>query len=246
MIRKAHKFINKGIKMNKQDILENEDKTNKAKLENESVLEDDKSYKEHVTDQDITIHQDEVENDNQPENKNKEESKKKNIIKEVISWIKLIAVALIIAWVINNFVVVNATIPSASMEDTILVGDRIYAFRLSYLFKDPQRGDIIVFPFPDNEEENYIKRIIGLPGETVEGIDGVVYIDGKVLEETYIKDQIEQDFGPFTVPEDSYFMMGDYRTVSADSRFWEHPFVEKDKILGKAVLKYYPKIKLIK
>lgn len=227
--------------MNKQDKLKNNE-INEDNLINESKLEDETSNHEETMSQDITINQDKSEN----EPDNKEEQNKKNIKKEIFSWIKLIAIALLIAWVINNYVVVNATIPSASMEDTIMVGDRIYAFRLSYLFKDPQRGDIIVFPFPDNEEENYIKRIIGLPGETVEGKDGVVYIDGKALEETYTKDSIDDDFGPFTIPEDSYFMLGDYRSVSADSRYWEHPFVEKDKILGKAILKYYPKIKLIK
>jgi signal peptidase I len=129
---------------------------------------------------------------------------------------------------------------SESMENTIMVGDDVITNRLSYVFGEPKRGDIVAFKFPDNEEEDYIKRIIGLPGETIEGKeeDGLVYIDGVPLEEAYVMDKINEDFGPFVVPEDSYFMMGDNRLISEDSRDWDNKFVKKDKIYGKAMFKY--------
>lgn len=164
---------------------------------------------------------------------------KKSVKKEIISWILVFSIAFLVALLINKVVLFKVKILSGSMIDTINIGDKVYAFRQAYLFKDPQRGDIIVFPFPDNEKKDYIKRIIGLPGEVVEGIDGQVYIDGEPIEEdSYITDPIDSDFGPFTAPEDSYFMMGDNRLDSADSRVWENPYVDEDKIKGKAVFKY--------
>jgi len=162
----------------------------------------------------------------------------KQVLKEIGSWVILFVIAVAIALFINRFVIFRVEVPTGSMEDTILVGDKVVTFRLSYLFNDPERGDIVVFPYPDNEEEDYIKRIIGLPGETVEGKDGLVYIDGEPLEEHYIKEEIDRDFGPYEVPEDHYFMMGDNRNESADSRYWDNKFLLKDKIKGKAILKY--------
>ena len=160
------------------------------------------------------------------------------IVKEIISWLLVIIVAVSLAFFINKVIIFKVKVPSGSMENTIQIGDRVITFRLSYLFSNPKRGDIIVFPFPDDETDDYIKRIIGLPGETVEGIDGLVYIDGEPLEEPYVKEKIESDFGPYVVPEDSYFMMGDNRNESEDSRYWENKFVNKDKIRGKAIVKY--------
>ena len=166
--------------------------------------------------------------------------------REAISWIKTIVFAFILAIAINKFVIVNAKVPSGSMENTIMTNDRIIAFRLSYLFSDPQRGDIVVFKYPDDPEEKilYVKRIIGLPGETVEIIDGDVYIDGELLEgeEAYVKEPPVGDFGPIEVPEDAYFMLGDNRNNSADSRYWQNKFVYTDKIEGKVFMKYFPRI----
>jgi signal peptidase I len=124
------------------------------------------------------------------------------------------------------------------MENTILIGDRVVTSRVSYLSGEPRRGDIVVFPFPDDEEVDYIKRIIGLPGETIEGKDGLVYINGEPLVEPYVVEALDSDFGPYEVPEESYFMMGDNRNNSQDSRYWENKFLARDKIEGKAILKY--------
>lgn len=162
----------------------------------------------------------------------------RKILKEIISWILVFVVAFALATLINKVIILKVEVPSGSMENTIMIGDRVFTFRLAYLISDPKRGDVIVFPYPDDEKVDYIKRIIGLPGETIEGKDGLVYIDGKPLAEAYVRDKIDSDFGPYIVPKDSYFMMGDNRNNSEDSRYWEHKFVSKDKIKGKAIVKY--------
>jgi signal peptidase I len=162
----------------------------------------------------------------------------KKIIKEIISWIMVFVIAFGVATFVNKVIIFKVQVPTGSMENTIMVGDRVVTLRLSYLFSDPQRGDIIVFPFPDNEKEDYIKRIMGLPGETIEGKNGLVYINGEALDEPYVKETIDNDFGPYEIPEDSYFMMGDNRNWSEDSRYWQNKYVARDKIKGKAILKY--------
>ena len=162
----------------------------------------------------------------------------RKLLKEIISWVLVFIVAFGLATFINKVIIFKVEVPSGSMEDTILIGDRVITFRLAYLISNPKRGDVIVFPYPDDEKVDFIKRIIGLPGETIEGKEGLVYIDGKPLEEPYVKDKIDSDFGPYVVPENGYFMMGDNRNNSEDSRYWEHKFVSRDKIKGKAVLKY--------
>ena len=117
----------------------------------------------------------------------------RKMIKEILSWIMVFVVAFGLATLINKFVIFNVEVPSGSMENTIMIGDRAVTSHLSYVFGDPKRGDIVVFPFPDDESIDYIKRIIGLPGETVEGRNGLVYIDGKPLTEPYVTAPIDQD-----------------------------------------------------
>ncbi len=173
---------------------------------------------------------------------------KQKLRKEILSWISVIAIAVLLAFVINQTVLFKVTTPTGSMENTIMSHDKAYSFRLAYLFSAPKRGDIVVFPFPDDETEDRIKRIIGLPGETIEGRDGIVYINGEPLEEPYIKepwgDEEDGDgtFGPYTIPESSYFMLGDNRVESLDARDWKNKFVSKDKLKGKLIFKY-PKFK---
>lgn len=165
-------------------------------------------------------------------------------VKEVISWFITIALAVAAALFIKSYVIINANIPSGSMENTIMTGDRLFGNRLAYKKKEPKRGDIIIFKFPDDETENYVKRVIGLPNETVYIENGKIYIDGSdtPLEEPYLKEEWEVATGPysFTVPEDSYLVLGDNRNNSYDSRYWENTYVKSEKILGKAVLRYYP------
>ena len=174
---------------------------------------------------------------------------KTSVGKELFQWVLVIIGAVILAFLIDTFVIVNAQIPSGSMENTIMTGDRVFGNRLAYKFSDPKRFDIIIFKYPDDESQLFIKRIIGLPGETVEIHDGNIYINGSdtPLEDVDIKEPMEGSFGPYTVPKGCYFVMGDNRNNSRDSRYWENTFVSEDEILGKAVLRYWPlnEIKLL-
>ena len=167
---------------------------------------------------------------------------KTSVGKELFQWVLVIIGAVILAFLIDTFVIVNAQIPSGSMENTIMTGDRVFGNRLAYKFSDPKRFDIIIFKYPDDESQLFIKRIIGLPGETVEIHDGNIYINGSdtPLEDVDIKEPMEGSFGPYTVPEGCYFVMGDNRNNSRDSRYWENTFVSEDEILGKAVFRYWP------
>ncbi len=171
-------------------------------------------------------------------------TKTQKIKKELFDIIKTILIAIIVAFIITKFIIVNAVVPTGSMKTTIMPNDRLIAFRLSYIFSEPKRGDIIVFKAPDDENMLYVKRIIGLPGETLNIIDGKVYINdsNEPLPDEYIMEEMLGSFGPYTIPKDSYFMMGDNRNDSQDSRYWENTFLSKDNILGKVIFKYYPKI----
>lgn len=170
-------------------------------------------------------------------------TKKKSIGGEVWEYVRLIIIVVVAVVLLQNFVIVNARIPSESMQNTIMVGDQIFGNRLAYRFSEPERFDIVIFRYPDDESQLYIKRIIGLPGETVTIRNGKVYIDGS---ETPLDDSFcpetpsAKGDGVYEVPEGCYFMMGDNRNNSHDSRFWNNKFVERDKILGKAVLRYWP------
>ena len=172
---------------------------------------------------------------------------KKNL-KEIFSWFYVIVFAAIIAFVLNTFIIANSKIPSASMENTIMTGDRVIGFRLSYLFEEPKRGDIIIFKFPDNERKYYIKRIIGEPGDIIDIKESQVYLNNSEtpLEEGYIKEPMKpQPDMHFEVPEGAYFCMGDNRNHSMDSRSWEHTYVYKEKIIAKAIFRYFPGFKMI-
>lgn len=189
----------------------------------------------------------------QPEDRQEEiidqsEKKRKNWKKEARSWVICIVVTILLAQFILNFVIINANIPSESMENTIMTSDKLIALRTSYWFNDPERGDIAIFKNPQNENEWLIKRVIALPGETVEVKDGKTYINGnkKPLSEPYIREEPNDDFGPITLPSDGYFVMGDNRNHSGDAREWFTPYVKRNKILGKAWFRYFPSFKLVK
>ena len=149
---------------------------------------------------------------------------KKSLKRELMEDVIMIVFVLVTVWVMKNYVLINAVIPSASMEDTIMT------------------GDIAIFKFPDDESQLYIKRVIGLPGDKVQIIDGKVYINDSEtpLDEPYLPEPPEGDYGPYYVPEDSYFMLGDNRNWSKDSRFWTNTYVKKEKVLAKAIFRYYP------
>ena len=153
---------------------------------------------------------------------------KKETKKEIFSWIWTLAVAFVIALFLNHYIIVNANVPTGSMENTIQPGDRLIGFRLSYQKEGPKRGDIIIFNYPVDESETYIKRVIGLPGETVNIVDGKVYINDseEPLDDSFCPETPQGSFGPYEVPEGCYFMLGDNRNHSMDSRYWTNTFVE--------------------
>lgn len=197
--------------------------------------------------QDISA--DEVSNDGGKKSKRPKQPKSKT--RETVDFFIPIVCAVILAIILKLFVFANAVVPTGSMLNTIQEGDCIIASRLAYINDEPERYDIVIFHFPDDEEQYYVKRIIGLPGETVQVVEGVVYVtttDGETiqLDDSFVTNcEPTGDFGPYTVPEGCYFMMGDNRNDSWDSRYWDNKYVERDKIIGKVIFKYYPGISKI-
>ena len=169
---------------------------------------------------------------------------KTKLMFEFVRGLVAILIAIAVALVLKNYVIINATVPTGSMEHTIEPGDDLFGLRLAYTFSEPQRGDIIIFKFPDDESEKYVKRVIGLPGEKVTIIDSQIYINDSEtpLEEDYLKEEWIRATGPyeFEVPEDSYLVLGDNRNDSYDARYWENTYVTKEAIIGKAYVVYYP------
>lgn len=195
----------------------------------------------------------------------------KSVLRE---YAEAIVIAIVLALVIRVFVVQAFKIPSGSMIPTLLIGDHILVSKLAYglqwpqdcqfdvgfppvicysstlliEFNTPQRGDIIVFRYPEDEKKDFIKRIIGLPGDTIAIRNKVVFVNGRRLNEEAYTQHVDpnildglisprDNFGPVTVPQESYFVMGDNRDQSLDSRFWG--FVKFHKIKGKAFLIYW-------
>jgi len=169
-----------------------------------------------------------------------------NVRSELLSdawgWVKTIVFAVIFALVITNFVIVNASVPTGSMEGTIRVNDRIVAFRLSYVFSDPRVFDIIVFRGPDDSSILYVKRIVGEPGDTINIVDGRVFVNDSLVpqRDSFVQGEFIGNFGPYVVPDGHFFVLGDNRTNSVDSRHWNNTFVERGQILGRVVFRYFP------
>ena len=181
---------------------------------------------------------------------------KKSVFRE---YAEAIGIALLLALFIRTFVVQAFKIPSGSMIPTLLIGDHILVNKFSYGIKnpltgtvwlpvgEPQRGEVIVFKFPQNPDQDFIKRVVGIPGDTVQGIDKKVYVNGKVLDDAqavHLDPQIipggiqpRDTFGPITVPPNALFVMGDNRDNSHDSRFWQ--FVDYRAVKGKAFVLYW-------
>ncbi|MDZ7679665.1 MAG: signal peptidase I [Acidimicrobiales bacterium] len=164
-------------------------------------------------------------------------------IRTVLEWIVVIVGALIVALLIKTFLFQAFYIPSESMEPTLVNRDRVVVNKLSYRLHDVNRGDLVVFDRPPNEPvtdiEELIKRVIGLPGETVEARDGSIYIDGQGLNEPYLNSEtFTQAFGPITVPADHVFVMGDNRGNSRDSRVFGP--IDQDLIVGRAFVLVWP------
>jgi signal peptidase I len=159
-----------------------------------------------------------------------------NEIVNTILFYAAFAVAIIITF---NFIIMLSLIPSGSMENTIMTGDVIISTRFDR--QNISRYDIVVFTPPDEPDELYIKRVIGLPGETIRVEDGKVYADGVELDDSFIAEKMDSSGdGIYEVPEDCYFMMGDNRNHSWDSRFWDEQYVPLENIQAKAKLRGFP------
>ncbi len=161
----------------------------------------------------------------------------------------IVVAALAVAFLVKTFLIQAFFIPSASMEPQLHVGDRIFVNKLSYRLHDIHRGDIVVFARPpctpaDPTIKDLVKRVVGLPGDTVEGRNGGVLVNGKRLTEAYLPaDQTTSDFGPVTVPDGRLWMMGDNRENSSDSRVLcdnRATFIDEDLVVGRAFVKVYP------
>ena len=167
-------------------------------------------------------------------------------LKDFLSTSIYLLIVLVMTFLVVTYVGQRTKVSGASMEPTLSDGDNLLVDKISYRFQEPERFDIIVFPFQYQEDTYYIKRIIGMPGEVVQiDAEGKIYIDGEVLAESYGKEVIRpENIGlasePIVLEEDEYFVMGDNRNGSYDSRYWSHKFVSKDKIVGKAMIRYYP------
>ena len=184
-----------------------------------------------------------------PAKKGKSRKEGFNLKDEIISWIQVLVAAAIIAFCVNHFIIANSEVPTSSMETTIMAGDRVIGSRLSYKFGDPQRGDIAIFIYPDDEAKGiktyYVKRIIGMPGDTVDIVDGKVYLNGSdtPLDEPYLHEPMEpEEPQHYEVPEGCYFMLGDNRNYSNDARRWTHKYVKREKLVAKVLFQYFPKI----
>jgi len=150
-----------------------------------------------------------------------------------------IAIAIILAVIIRVFLFQPFFIPSGSMEPTLTEGDRIIVSKMNYRLSEPQRADVIVFKYPVDPRKDFIKRVIGLPGETLLIRDSKIFIDGKLIEQPFLPPGLKYgDFGPVSIPEGEYFVMGDNRNNSDDSRGWGT--LPRENIIGEAVLIYWP------
>ena len=219
---------------------DNYDDDTKAKYDDGiEFLDDDFSFDEDDDDDniyDIPRYSDE------PVAPHHHKEKQETIGQEILSYIKILAVAVIVAFLFTRFIIVNAQVPSGSMENTILTGDRLIGFRLAYLFHEPERGDIVIFKYPDDEKQNFVKRVIGIPGDVVQIIHGKVYVNGNELDEPYLREPMNdnEEEQVFVVPEGHYFVMGDNRNDSLDSRYWKTSnYVSEKKILAKVIFRYY-------
>lgn len=165
-------------------------------------------------------------------------------VKSLIEWVVVLVVAVAVALVFRAFLLQSFWIKSGSMETTLLIRDRVMVNRLSYRFGEPERGQILVFKSVDpnaaaSGEEDLIKRVIGIEGDTIEGREGVVFVNGVALDETYLDEgQYTNDFGPVVIELDHLWLMGDNRVRSSDSRYFGQ--VPVDNVIGRAFFLYWP------
>ncbi len=176
----------------------------------------------------------------------KERFKQKNkFLFYSIDFLETILVALVLALLIKTFIIQVSVVPTGSMIPTLIGGvdgkfnDRLFVNKFVYYFTTPKRGDIVVFNSPHQDGKDYVKRCVGLPNDTIEIKQGVVYLNGKEMILAGVNIQKDYDYyGPAKIPPNSYFMLGDNRSMSLDSRAWG--FVKERDIIGKALFTFWP------
>jgi len=196
------------------------------------------------------------------ETKSVQQTRKKSVLRE---WIESIIIAFLLAMIIRTFLVQAFKIPTGSMRPTLMEGDLILVNKLIYgakvpftdlrmpALRQPKRGDVVVFIYPEDEKKDFIKRLAGLPGEKITIKNGTIFIDGKALLDAAFSQRFYYNRGDFAkeeeeiiVPAESFFVLGDNSASSKDSRYWG--FVPQNNILGEAILIYWPpqRIRIIK
>nr|WP_245831816.1 signal peptidase I [Oceanobacillus senegalensis] len=164
------------------------------------------------------------------------ETKKKN---EWLEWGKAIIIAIVIAFLLRTFIFATSIVQGESMDPTLENGERVIFNKLVYLLDEPERGDIVIIQRPT---KNYVKRVIGLPGETIEIVNGELFINGEKYIQTFLTEEAKlqtNNFGPVTVPDEQYFVMGDNRAISKDSRNGLG-LIQESEIIGKSEVIIYP------
>ncbi|HHW70012.1 MAG TPA: signal peptidase I [Clostridiales bacterium] len=159
---------------------------------------------------------------------------------ELIEWIQAIIIALVLSIIIKTFIFEVILVDGYSMFPTLHERDRIIVNKLAYRISTPKRGDIVIFRNPGNMKQNYIKRVIGVPGDRIEIRDGTVFVNGEAIQEDYIYESPLTDFQEEVVPKDTIFVLGDNRNFSKDSRDPSVGFVPLENVLGKAKIRIWP------
>lgn len=165
----------------------------------------------------------------------------KSFLKSMFEWVIIIGIAFLLSLIIRNYIIDTRIVPTGSMLPTIQLQDRLIVDRLFYKSGKIVRGDVIVFKATKEmvlEEEDLVKRVIGLPGEKLQVKNGLVYVNDKALNEPYTAAPPNYEYGPVTVPSNSYFMMGDNRNNSRDSHIWG--FLPEKSIIGRVWIRYWP------
>ena len=173
--------------------------------------------------------------------KEKQEEPKKSLKREIFEWVMVFVAAAAMAFVVRTFIFEPVRVDGSSMLNTLTDSEFMIATKFDYLFGDPERFDIVICNYPNTSDGMYrVKRVIGMPGETMELRAGELYINGQHMEQNFDMTENKTNFGPYTVPEGHYFVLGDNRNFSRDSRDSDIMFVDERCVLGKVIIRIAP------
>ncbi|MDR2898911.1 MAG: signal peptidase I [Clostridiales bacterium] len=164
-------------------------------------------------------------------------------MRNLAEWVIAIVFAVIVYWFLSNYVYSSAEISGPSMNPTLEHGERVIVNRMAYWFSAPKRNDIIAFPYPTDPTDNYVKRVLGLPGDEIDIFHGKVYINGEELNDSFSPEEMMPSGDvvfPIIVGEGEYFVLGDNRDSSKDSRYSTVGCIKKENVIGKVSLRFWP------